>query len=744
MKKIIPTVFLFYNLIILSLGAFTQNRAIDSLKAILQAQKNDTRTANTLNELASSFLNIDNCDSGIYYSLQAVNMSEGLSYKTGIATAKFYTGVSLRCKKDYTKAYIVFLESKQRFLELDNELYVSKCFRNIGSLFLDQGNSTDALENYFSALNLAEKIKDTAESMKILGKISFLFYSNEKYEKALEYARKYETYAYNQKDLHPKDIITEQLGYIYKELKNDSMSKYYEMESLRLSELQKDTFGIANSYIQLSDYYASIPKYEEAISYLLKAEEMYRIVKDSSGISNSFFKRGNVYLAGNKTDLALQSYFKSLHLDELQKDSGGIADNYSKIGNVYFKMEQYVKALNYFQTHLIIYESLKEPLKINLAYENLSKVYEKLNMPAEAMSYFKKYIHLKDSIDKKNQAGNLIGIEAKINFEKVVQENKAQQEKDKFKARIKIYSLIAGLAFLLLLTALLYRNNKQKQKAKTKIETAFEELKSTQVQLIQSEKMASLGELTAGIAHEIQNPLNFVNNFSEVNKELLVEMKEEIDKGNLDEIKAIANDIIENEQKINHHGKRADAIVKGMLQHSRSSSGVKEPTDINKVADEYLRLAYHGMRAKDKSFNVRLKTEFDATTGNINIIPQDIGRVLLNLYNNAFYAVGEKKKQQGESYEPTVSVYTKKVNGKGLISVKDNGNGIPQKILDKIFQPFFTTKPTGQGTGLGLSLSYDIVKAHGGELKVESKEGEGAEFIIQLPVEDKNLFHMTL
>ena len=274
----------------------------------------------------------------------------------------------------------------------------------------------------------------------------------------------------------------------------------------------------------------------------------------------------------------------------------------------------------------------------------------------------------------------------------------------------------------------------QKELAQAKeIEKAYTELKATQAQLIQSEKMASLGELTAGIAHEIQNPLNFVNNFSDVNKELLVEMKDEIRKGNIDDVIALADDVIANEEKINHHGKRADAIVKGMLQHSRSSSSVKEPTDINALADEYLRLAYHGLRAKDKSFNATMKTDFDESIGNINIIPQDIGRVILNLITNAFYVVDEKKKQNIAGYEPTVEVSTKKEGKKVFISVKDNGKGIPAKVLDKIFQPFFTTKPTGQGTGLGLSLSYDIVKALGGELKVETKEGEGSVFIILLP-----------
>jgi signal transduction histidine kinase len=250
--------------------------------------------------------------------------------------------------------------------------------------------------------------------------------------------------------------------------------------------------------------------------------------------------------------------------------------------------------------------------------------------------------------------------------------------------------------------------------------------------------MASLGELTAGIAQEIQNPLNFVNNFSEVNTELLEELKTEKSKVKSDRDEEledeILNDIAENEQKINYHGRRADAIVKGMLQHSRATTGQKELTDINALADEYLRLSYHGFRAKDKDFNARFETHFDKSIGKIEVVPQDIGRVLLNLFNNAFYAVTEKKKQSGDGYEPTVSVSTKRESDKVIISVRDNGIGIPQKAVDKIFQPFFTTKPTGQGTGLGLSLSYDIIKANCGELKVNSKEGEFAEFVVQLPL----------
>jgi signal transduction histidine kinase len=304
---------------------------------------------------------------------------------------------------------------------------------------------------------------------------------------------------------------------------------------------------------------------------------------------------------------------------------------------------------------------------------------------------------------------------------------------DQEKQKMFFYSSLVGTNVTIFFILLVYENSKNR--ALESVQKKNADLISTQAQLIQAEKMASLGELTAGIAHEIQNPLNFVNNFSDVNAELIDEMQLEMDKGNLEDAKAISNDIRENELKINHHGKRADAIVKGMLLHSRSNSGVKEPTDINALAEEYLRLAYHGLRAKDKSFNATLKTDFDTSIGQINAIPQDLGRVVLNLINNAFYAVSEKKQLLDETYLPTVSISTKRLNGKIEIKVADNGNGIPQKVLDKIYQPFFTTKPSGQGTGLGLSMSYEIVtKGHGGELKVETKEGEGSVFAILLPV----------
>jgi len=350
--------------------------------------------------------------------------------------------------------------------------------------------------------------------------------------------------------------------------------------------------------------------------------------------------------------------------------------------------------------------------------------------PKEAVKYYQIASASKDS---------LYGVQKVLKLQSSTmkeQERLADEEAVRiaYQNKIRQRTLVGGVAAFLGIALILYRNNRQKQKANKILETTLVNLKITQSQLIQAEKMASLGELTAGISHEIQNPLNFINNFSEVNTELVDELKSELTVGNTHAAIEIADDIKENEKKINFHGKRADAIVKGMLQHSRSSSGVKEPTDINALVDEYLRLAYHGLRAKDKSFNAKLETNFDNSIDKINIVPQDMGRALLNLYNNAFYIVNEKQKENLNGYEPTVSVSTKKIKGKVEIRVADNGNGIPQKILDKIFQPFFTTKPTGQGTGLGLSLAYDIVKANGGEIKVQTKEGEGSEFIIQLPL----------
>jgi signal transduction histidine kinase len=469
---------------------------------------------------------------------------------------------------------------------------------------------------------------------------------------------------------------------------------------------------------------------------------------------------GEISLKKGDKPLAKQYYYAGIQSALHNNASSGIGWGYFTLSKYYLEEKNSDSSLFYakktFETYLLS-ATPTNIFTIGDVYENLFKSYQLRNQFDSAYKYQGLTLAANDSSNK-SRIKNLAEFQ-NVGFKEQLRLRDVEKEKLAYQSKIRMYTMLAGIGVFMLIAFLLYRNNRNRQKANTQlqkqkeeieqqkknVEQTLVELKSTQAQLIQSEKMASLGELTAGIAHEIQNPLNFVNNFSEVNKELIAEMREEIIKGNYDEVSVLAKDVEDNEEKINHHGKRADAIVKGMLQHSQTSTGRKEPTDINNLADEYLRLSYHGLVAKDKTFSATLKTNFDETIGNINIIPQDIGRVLLNLYNNALYAVQVKQKEGSLErsttfekwstlYEPTVFVSTKKMGDKVHMSVKDNGNGISQKIVDKIFQPFFTTKPTGQGTGLGLSLSYDIVKAHGGEIKVVTEEGEGAEFIIQLPI----------
>jgi two-component system, NtrC family, sensor kinase len=527
--------------------------------------------------------------------------------------------------------------------------------------------------------------------------------------------------------------IHHDLGHLYGRTGNTSKQILNYRETESISESIRDTRQLALVNMNLGWAYSTLDKIDSAIFFVQKSLAFWSMLpfeqRKYEGLTLN--ELGDYYQRQGKSGLAMDALIKSVRVNKEQNNLAFLGDSYISLGRLHKIINQPDSGLSYAKKALETFVAVGNPNGIANAYRLLSELYDAQNKTDSAFAYSKLSTLLKDSlyfVEQKNlQAFQNVGFDEQLRLEEL------EKEKIKTQNNVRTYAMLSGLGVFLIVGLILYRNNRQKQKANAVLETTLANLKSTQSQLIQSEKMASLGELTAGIAHEIQNPLNFVNNFSEVSAELIKEMVEEVAKGNKEEVKAIANDVVQNLEKINHHGKRAADIVKGMLQHSRSSSGAKEPTDINALADEYLRLSYHGLRAKDKSFNATMKTDFDSTIGNINIIPQDIGRVILNLITNAFYVVNEKSKQNIEGYEPTVEVSSKKDGNKILVSVKDNGNGIPQKILDKIFQPFFTTKPTGQGTGLGLSLSYDIVKAHGGELKVETKEEEGSTFTIQLP-----------
>ena len=554
----------------------------------------------------------------------------------------------------------------------------------------DIGNYPRSLQVYFATLRAHEALKDTSNALNDLYGIALCYQSITDYKKSNEYL--YEAKKYGNKNAFINIFVHDDFAKNYLALKQPDSARYYARKSYELAtifygEESKIYGGVLND---LGSIYFDLGEDSIAIDYLRRSYvdftknqvQFLNYCHTTLSMAKYFKKKG----LSDSTFIYAKLCFNTAHdkgfLSFLSESSELIADYYQKKHNS-------DSAFYYQQTGFTAFKTL---------YSN------------ESTREFQ-------------------------NFALAEQQRKDELEKEKevYKSKIRTNVLVGSLFTLAVIIFFLYRNNRQKQKAKFKIEEAYNQLKSTQSQLVQSEKMASLGELTAGIAHEIQNPLNFVNNFSEVNKELLAEINDEITKGNYDEVKTLAKNVTDNEEKIIFHGKRADSIVKGMLQHSRSSSGVKEPTDINALCDEYLRLAYHGLRARDKSFNATIKTDLDASVGNVPVIPQDFGRVVLNLITNAFYVVDEKSKQHLTGYEPTVTVSTKKTNNKVEIGVADNGNGIPEKVVDKIFQPFFTTKPTGQGTGLGLSLSYDIVKAHGGEIKVSTKENEGSEFIISIP-----------
>ena len=510
----------------------------------------------------------------------------------------------------------------------------------------------------------------------------------------------------------------------------------------KLTARQQNLYAII--FDNLGSGYFELHRIDSAEKYLKISYELAKKFKsDALGDIQDYL--GKVAVARGKNEEAARFFRQALASERLFNDAEDMCHAYLDMAGLYHKGKQQDSAEYYAKEALETAESGHFEQDALEAGKGLYTYYDQDHNLPEAYKYFQLATAAKDSLYSQDKVKQMLN----IGFDEKMRQQEIAEAEIQYRNRVRLYMLMVGMALLVLLAFIFWRANKARTKAynllhkqkeeidlqKTKVERTLGELKATQTQLVQREKMASLGELTAGIAHEIQNPLNFVNNFSEVNTELIDEMYQEISKGNYEEVKTIAADIKDNQQKISQHGKRADFIVKGMLQHSRNSTGERQLTNINVLADEFLKLSYHGLRAKDKSFNAELKTNFDENLPKINAVQQDIGRVLLNLFNNALYAVNQKQGKLGANYKPEVSVTTSAENGYVVIKVKDNGNGIPDAIKEKIMQPFFTTKPTGEGTGLGLSLSYDmVVKGHGGSIKVNSQEGEGSEFIITLPI----------
>jgi signal transduction histidine kinase len=548
-----------------------------------------------------------------------------------------------------------------------------------------------------------------------------------------------------------------------------------QVEALAFNQRIGSRYWEANSLGWMGMNYFELHDYARSIEYLKKAVSIQEELKEKTTTTYLFTTyMSNAFLEAGQPDSAMFYVRAADKYHDLTKMTGPNlrALKTQLTGEIFFRYNKLDSARIFYDSAIAIAmeDVERAPKSICMTSGSLSRLADREGRPDLALDYARKEYQLACRKDLKPQmleSGRLLykyfkklgdtdsayyfaDIVSALNdsmygqshfnelrlllLEEQSRNQLIREEKQRLQSQIIIWSLVALAAIILIVGFFLFQINRKTARANLSLGTALRELKSTQAQLIQAEKMASLGELTAGIAHEIQNPLNFVNNFSDLNRELIEELKAELKRGDVKEAASIAENLKDNEEKINLHGRRADGIVKSMLQHSRSSSGQKEPTDINKLVDEYTRLAYHGFRARYKDFNGTLEFRPDPQAGQVKMVAQDIGRVLLNLLNNAFHAVDEKARTAGDGYQPTITVSTKRSPLGVDIRVEDNGPGIPAEIKDKIFQPFFTTRATGEGTGLGLSLSYDIVtKGHDGSLGMESIEGKGSIFYFTLP-----------
>ena len=539
---------------------------------------------------------------------------------------------------------------------------------------------------------------------------------------------------------------------VYSIAKNHKNSIHYYLKALRVLQHSEDSVSLASVLSNTGDEYFNAGVYDSALVYFNQAKFIFDKTKYQTGTAYTQGNIGMVYAQTGKHSEAERYMNQAIFIFEKTQNYSPICDYLLVMAGVYSEKGEKSLARSYTLRSLNLAEKYGLTEQVSKASLKMSKLSEQLGDTSDAFAYYKKHIAYRDSLNNISSVQKMGDLRTDYEVaQKQAEVNLLTQQKRNQKYLTISLGVILGLTILVI--AVLIKNNQLRKKAytnlnqqkqetekqKAKAEAALQELKITQKKLIHSAKMASLGELSAGIAHEIQNPLNFVNNFSELNVDLLNDLKEgflhELPASSQIEAALIFDDLANNLKRIADHGKRADAIVKGMLQHSRAVGGRKEATDINALTNEYLILSFQGMKLKDKGFNARYLCNFDEGLGRIRVVPQDIASVLLNLYSNAFFAVKEKKEKTIGPYDPLVTVTTRQIAGKVEIAIKDNGFGIREDLQEKIFQPFFTTKPPGQGTGLGLSLSYDIIMAHGGEIKLETKQGEFTQFTIQLPVD---------
>ncbi|WP_460985310.1 tetratricopeptide repeat-containing sensor histidine kinase [Spirosoma fluminis] len=672
-----------------------QTTQADSLRSELRAhQQPDTVRVNLLVKL-SDVIRPDDYIEALQLGQQALDLSRRLKYPVGEANGLLALGAAHSTKNDYKMATAYLTQARQRFDQSKNRLGTARTLSYLSWVQVQRGDYVPALEMTLQSLRLAKDVTDQS-----------LIERN-----------------------------TWQLGAIYSLLGDYTQALQYHTAALEQFEKTNNTKGICISLNGIGELYRLEGNTNEAARYFTKAVRLARRIGSDRLQAGPESNLAAVRVEEGRYDEASELAHRALRQKMMSGEYEIVAWSQTTLAKLHYQTGRIDSAIYYGLQSWNLSRQIEYKEVARDASQVLAQAYARQGNFQRAFQYQQTYINYNDTLSGRRTQQQLALFQQNTRNTERRTQAALQAEKDRRQQQWLISSLV-GVGLLGIVAVVLWRSNRQQQRANSQLQRQQEELKATQNQLVQTEKMASLGELTAGIAHEIQNPLNFVNNFAEVSIELIDELAQEQTQPQPDtQLEAeLLEDLKQNLQKISHHGGRASSIVRGMLQHSRASSGQREATDLNALADEYLRLAYHGLRAKDKTFNAKLVTDFDASIGSISLVPQDMGRVLLNLFTNAFYAVQQRHKQGEPNYQPTVTVNTRRVGNSVELLVSDNGTGIPEAIREKIFQPFFTTKPTGQGTGLGLSMSYDIVtKGHNGTLRVESTTGQGTTFYVQLP-----------
>lgn len=742
MKYLLTLFFLF--IVILT---WAQTPKIDSLNRLISRAKTDTARIN-LTTKKIALLNEINIDSALDLSLKTIEKARQIKYTWGEAFARLQAAQNYNFKGDFAASQQNLKLAESMFSVLRDSARLLKVYNTYGAMYGMQSKYDTSITFFEKSAAIAKRNNDKVVLGAIYSNIgsSYLMMSN--LPRALSFQQLALTTAEEVHDRNAQAYALVNMANTYKLMNDRKGAEQRFQQSIKLARLE----GMKNvelyAYSNLAAMYSESRTIQKAYEFAMKAANLAHEMGDP-GIEATSLSRAATNLADLKRFKEAEALNKrAMAMADESRQPLNIHQTYAAMGTILKLQNNCAAAIPYYEKSFDVMKDADiYDEQTGVAYEELSTCYEATGNYRRALATYKMAANIADSLRGKENVRKATELKMTYEFDKQQQIARAEQQKQNELARTRQLALLAGMGLMLVLAAVSFYAYRTKQKANTLLEQQKEELQttltklqSTQLQLIQAEKMASLGELTAGIAHEIQNPLNFVNNFSELSGELLEELKEgplkQLPESEQEYATEILGDLTLNLQKINHHGKRAGSIVKGMLEHSRASTGEKGPTDLNALTDEYLKLAFHGQRAKDNEFQVELVTDFEKSLRNVEVMPQELGRVLLNLFNNAFYAVREKQKSSPPNYHPVITVSTHQNREQVEIQVKDNGIGMAENVQQKIFQPFFTTKPTGQGTGLGLSLSYDIVtKGHGGALEVQSQPGEGTLMTVRLPAD---------